>query len=224
MAVFRLWVALGGKGIRRAVKPALVARMVRESAEARIRWHAIFNDALDVDPEPSYDGTREMVYGRRDAANSTAHASQSLPALREWGRHALRLVRRAYQGGAGGGTSPLRLADLGYVRTDGHRPQHWHRDVPHDHRGAAFSVFMPVNMACPRNDPGAFRWRPLNTGRTRAMPIERPGDIWVMDSRCAHRGGARPRKTRERYRVIAFASIVAAERRRSPDYGLSVPL
>lgn len=213
------WRRAGGRAFLRAVPPPTVERMVRECARRGLRWRNIFNAEVRAgDDGRGYDGSRGMVYGRTDAANSSGAASDRLPALRAWGRRVLRIVRAV-------AVAPrLRLADVGYIRTDSRTPQHWHRDVPLWHRGAAYSVFMPVNAVCPRGDPGAFRWRRLDApGRARGMPAERPGDVFVMDSRAAHRGGARPLRCPDRYRYVAFASVVDAVRR-SPDYGLTVPV
>ncbi len=229
------WRAIGGCGFRRAVRQDLVMRMAREIAEnrkKRVYWHSIFNDCIHVKGMRTFNGSREMVYGRRDRFNSTEHTPQQLPALREWGRCVLRIVRTALAADDNGNnTQPkVRIADLGYVRTRSSVPQHWHRDVPLDHAFPAFSVFMPVNVVCPQNDPGAFRWKPLlppandnNHPALCGMPAEHPGDVFVMDSRVAHRGGALPRTATERYRVVAFASVVAVGSG-APDYGSTVPM
>lgn len=175
------WRVTGGRGIRRAVRRELVTRMVRESAPHRknLRWHAIFN--ARVRSVSAFDGSREMVYGKIDKNNSTEHTSQPLPALRDWGRCVMRVVRTALADGDPTGGPKVRLADLGYVRTNASVPQHWHRDVPVKHRGAAYSVFMPVNIICPRTDPGAFQWRHLNdeSKLVHGMLIENPGDVFL---------------------------------------------
>jgi hypothetical protein len=92
----------------------------------------------------------------------TQHTNQHLSAFRDWGRCVKRIVRTALAEGGPTSGPKVRLSDLGYVRTNALVPQHWHRDVPVNHPYAAYSVFMPVNVICPRSDPSAFKWRHLN--------------------------------------------------------------
>lgn len=162
---------------------------------------------------PSDPPDRQAAYGVLPAGAVHAPA-QSLPHLRRWGRWVLQTVQRS------DATLPrLRLAVAGYVRAGTDRPQAWHRDVPLAHAGVALSAFSPVNVASPDDDPAGSRWRP--EGR-RAQPMGNAvGDLFVIDSRTQHRGGACPRGIRHRY--VAFAALVEAGRP-PPDYDSTVPL
>ena len=119
-----------------------------------------------------------------------APAQQALlPHVRRWGRWVAETVRRAHPA-----LPPLCVAVATYVRAGTNQPQAWHRDVPLAHTGVALSAFTPVTVASHDHDPAGSRWRSEGAGAWPYPMGNAVGDLFVLDSRTQHRGGARPRR------------------------------